>query len=135
MKPFKSLLAAGTTLSLMLLPAIVQPAAAQQKVTLTVITAGDQNMVDYVKDYLGPIFEKSNPGVTVNSVGTGPGDAGSQKIMEKLVAEKGQARWDIDVAVIHQKAAGEMVKDGLLTPYVKDVAPGKALTSAAATKA
>src|SRR5258705_334106 len=58
------------------------PAAAQQKTTLTVITAGDQNMVDYVKDYLGPIFEKSNPNVTVKSVGTGPGDAGSQKIME-----------------------------------------------------
>src|SRR5258708_15156978 len=135
MKPFKSLLAASAALSLTMLPAIVQDAAAQQKVTLTVITAGDQNMVDYVKDYLGPIFEKSNPGVTVKSVGTGPGDAGSQKIMEKLVGAKDQASWDLDVAVIHHQAAGEMVKDGLLTPYVKDVAPGKALTSAAATKA
>src|SRR5690242_14868799 len=108
------------------------PATAQQKVTLTVITAGDQNMVDYVKDYLGPMFEKSNPGVTVKSVGTGPGDAGSQKIMEKLMAEKDQKTWDVDVAVIHQKAAGEMVKDGLLAPYVKDVSTGKLVTSAAA---
>src|SRR5260370_11139227 len=132
MKPFKSLRAAGAMLSVMLLPAMVQPAAAQQKVTLTVITAGDQNMIDYVKDYLGPIFEKSNPGVTVKSVGTGPGDAGSQKIMEKLVAEKDQKTWDIDVAVIHQKAAGEMVKDGLLAPYVKDVSTGKLVTSPAA---
>ncbi len=135
MKPFNRLIAASAALSLTMLPVIVQDAAAQQKVTLTVITAGDQNMVDYVKDYLAPIFEKSNPGVTVKSVGTGPGDAGSQKIMEKLVAEKDQASWDIDVAVIHQKAAGEMVKDGLLAPYVKDVATGKLVTSAAAKNA
>ncbi len=132
MKLLTSLLAAASALVLAALPIIVQPAGAQQKVTLTVITAGDQNMVDYVKDYLGPIFEKSNPGVTVKSVGTGPGDAGSQKIMEKLVAEKDQKTWDIDVAVIHQKAAGEMVKDGLLAPYVKDVSTGKLVTSPAA---
>jgi ABC-type uncharacterized transport system YnjBCD substrate-binding protein len=127
MRSIASLLAAASVVALASLPA-----AGQQKVTLTVITAGDQNMVDYVKDYLGPIFEKSNPGVTVKSVGTGPGDAGSQKIMEKLMAEKEQKSWDIDVAVIHQKAAGEMVKDGLLAPYVKDVSTGKLVTSAAA---
>jgi hypothetical protein len=69
-------------------------------------------MVDYVKDYLGPMFEKENPGVTVRAVGTGPGDAGSQKIYEKLEAEKYNSSWDIDVAVIHQKAAGEMVTKG-----------------------
>jgi ABC-type uncharacterized transport system YnjBCD substrate-binding protein len=127
MKLLTSLLAAASALALVALPA-----AAQQKVTLTVITAGDQNMVDYVKDYLGPIFEKSNPNVTVKSVGTGPGDAGSQKIMEKLAAEKDQKTWDIDVAVIHQKAAGEMVKDGMLAAYVKDVSTGKLATSDAA---
>src|SRR5438270_340876 len=114
MKSPMSLLAAASALALASLPVIVLPAGAQQRVTLTVITAGDQNMVDYVKDYLGPIFEKSNPNVTVKSVGTGPGDAGSQKIMEKLAAEKDQKTWDIDVAVIHQKAAGEMVRDGML---------------------
>ena len=127
MRSITSLLAAASALALAALPA-----AAQQKVTLTVITAGDQNMVDYVKDYLGPMFEKSNPNVTVKSVGTGPGDAGSQKIMEKLVAEKDQKSWDVDVAVIHQKAAGEMVKDGLLAPYVKDVSTSKLVTSEAA---
>ena len=76
-------------------------ATAQQTVSLNVVTAGDQNMVDYVKDYLGPMFEKEHPGVTVRAVGTGPGDAGSQKIYEKLEAEKANAAWDIDVAVIH----------------------------------
>jgi spermidine/putrescine-binding protein len=97
------------------------PALAQQKATLNLLTAGDQNMVDYVKDYLAPMFEKEHPGVTVRAVGTGPGDAGSQKIYEKLEAEKDNSSWDIDVAVIHQKAAGEMVTKGLLARYVPDV--------------
>jgi len=109
------------------------PGHAQRKITLNVVTAGDQNMVDYVKDYLAPIFEKDHPDVTVKSVGTGPGDAGSQKIYEKLVAEKGNAEWDIDVAVIHQKAAGQMVAEGLLAAYVKDVATGKLVHSPAAS--
>ena len=60
--------------------------------TLNVATAGDQNMVDYVKDYLGPMFEKSHPGVKVVAVGTGPGDGGSQKIFEKLDAQKKAGR-------------------------------------------
>jgi ABC-type uncharacterized transport system YnjBCD substrate-binding protein len=105
------------------------PAMAQQKATLNLVTAGDQNMVDYVKDYLGPMFEKGHPGATVKAVGTGPGDAGSQKIYEKLEAEKDNNSWDIDVAVIHQKAAGEMVTKGLLARYAPDVPTGKLATS------
>src|SRR5689334_7033096 len=101
------------TLSVLTLALATDPVAAQQKITLNVVSAGDQNMVDYVKDYLGPLFEKSNPNVTVRAVGTGPGDADSQKILEKLTAEKDTAAWDIDVAVIHQKAAGDMVNDKL----------------------
>ncbi len=58
---------------------IAGPAQAQET-TLNVASAGSQNMVDYVTDYLGPMFEKANPGVKVRAVGTGPGDAGSQKI-------------------------------------------------------
>lgn len=109
------------------------PGLAQRKVTLNVVTAGDQNMVDYVKDYLAPLFEKDHPDVAVKAVGTGPGDAGSQKIYEKLVAEKSNSAWDIDVAVIHQKAAGQMVGEQLLAAYVKDVSTGKLVTSPAAT--
>ena len=110
-------------------------ATAQQTVSLNVVTAGDQNMVDYVKDYLGPMFEKEHPGVTVRAVGTGPGDAGSQKIYEKLEAEKANAAWDIDVAVIHQKAAGEMVGKGLLAHYVAEIPTGNLVTSEAARNA
>jgi len=110
-------------------------AAAQQSVTLNVVTAGDQNMVDYAKDYLGPMFEKDHPGVSVKAVGTGPGDAGSQKIYEKIEAQKSNPAWDIDVAVIHQKAAGEMVSKGLLSRYVADIPTGKFANSEAARNA
>jgi ABC-type uncharacterized transport system YnjBCD substrate-binding protein len=110
-------------------------ARAQQSVTLNVITAGDQNMVDYAKDYLAPMFEKDHSGVSVKVVGTGPGDAGSQKIYEKIEAQKSNPAWDIDVAVIHQKAAGEMVGKGLLSRYVADIPTGKLANSEAARNA
>jgi len=126
------LVSAATAVALVLMA----PAAiAQHKVTLNVISAGDQNMVDYVKDYLGPQFEKDHPDVTVKAVGTGPGDAGSQKIYEKLMAEKSNASWDIDVAVVHQKATGDMIKEQLLASYTKDVPTSKFVTSASATNA
>lgn len=105
---------------------VATPLSAQ---TLNVATAGDQNMVDYVKDYLGPMFEKSHPGVKVVSVGTGAGDSGSQKIYEKLDAQKSAAASDFDVVVIHQKAAGTMVKEGLLAKYTDKVDTAKLVTS------
>jgi putative spermidine/putrescine transport system substrate-binding protein len=95
--------------------------------TLNVITAGDQNMVDYVNNYLAPKFEAMNPGVKVRAVGTGPGDAGSQKIYEKLSAQQkaGSNEWDVDVAVIHQLASATMVNEKLLLMYRGDVSAGK----------
>ena len=67
--------------------ALVSVGAPAMAETLTVMTAGDQNMVDYINDYLAPKFEAENPGVTVQAVGTGPGDAGSQMIYERLSAQ------------------------------------------------
>ena len=49
---FLSGLVVGTLVS------VSAPAVAQ---TLTVMTAGDQNMVDYVNQYLAPKFEAENP--------------------------------------------------------------------------
>jgi ABC-type uncharacterized transport system YnjBCD substrate-binding protein len=122
MKPWTYVIGLGAMLA-------VSPAAAQTTV-LNVATAGDQNMVDYVKDYLGPMFEKANPGVRVVAVGTGPGDAGSQKIYEKLEAQKraGVEKADFDVIVVHQKMAGQMVGEGLLAAY-KDKIPTGSLVS------
>ena len=112
------------------------PAMAQDTV-LNVVTAGSENMVDYVTDYLGPMFEESHPGVRVNVVGTGPGDAGSQAIFEKLSAQSaaGVEAWDIDVAVVHQKMGGAMVREGLLASYRGDIETGALVTSAAADNA
>jgi putative spermidine/putrescine transport system substrate-binding protein len=116
--------------------ALALPAYAQQQV-LNVATAGDQNMVDYVKDFLGPMFEKKNPGVKVVAVGTGPGDAGSQKIYEKLDAQKkgGAQKSDFDVVVIHQKAAGTMVQEGLLEKYTDQIPTGQLATRETAKNA
>jgi putative spermidine/putrescine transport system substrate-binding protein len=111
------------------------PASAQT--TLNVVTAGDQNMVDYVNTFLAPRFEKLNPGVSVKAVGTGPGDAGSQKIYEKLSAQSkaGNAAWDVDVAVIHQRGAATMVKENLLASYRTQIATDKLVTRDTATNA
>ena len=110
------------------------PANAQ---TINVATAGDQNMVDYVRDYLGPLFEKKHPGAKVVAVGTGPGDAGSQKIYEKLAAQKsaGVAAWDFDVIVVHQKMAGQMVNEQLLAKYRDRIDTGKLVTRETAANA
>ncbi|TPE10010.1 ABC transporter substrate-binding protein [Klebsiella variicola] len=110
---------------------------AQADTILNVATAGDQNMVDYVKTWLGPKFEAAHPGVKVRVIGTGPGDAGSNKISEKLTAqqESGAQQWDIDVAVVHQKAGGEQVEKGLLQKYRQDIQTGGMVSSPSATQA
>jgi ABC-type uncharacterized transport system YnjBCD substrate-binding protein len=105
--------------------------------TINVATAGDQNMVDYVRDYLGPMFEKKHPGAKVVAVGTGPGDAGSQKIYEKLAAQKAAnvANWDFDVIVVHQKMAGQMVGEQLLAKYRDKIETGKLVSRETAANA
>ncbi|MBD5770013.1 ABC transporter substrate-binding protein [Marinomonas colpomeniae] len=110
---------------------------AQAETVLNVATAGGQNMVDYVKTYLAPKFEALHPDVTVNVVGTGPGDAGSHKISEKLSAQKNANRtsWDIDVAVVHQKIGGEMVNSGLLAKYRSNIKTGKMVSRDSAKNA
>ena len=107
------------------------PALAQQRVTLNVLTAGDQNMVDYITDYLGPMFQRQNPGVTVRALGTGPGDAGSQRIWERLEAQRraNTNSVDVDVAVVHQPMAGRMVAEGLLSRFRDQASTGQLSTS------
>jgi putative spermidine/putrescine transport system substrate-binding protein len=118
--------------SLFALAAALAPTTvgAQQRGTLNIMTAGDQNMVDYITDYLGPMFEKANPNVRVRAVGTGPGDGGSQKIWERMDAQRkaGAGQWDVDVAVVHQRMAGQMVGEGLLSKYRGDVDTGALVT-------
>jgi ABC-type uncharacterized transport system YnjBCD substrate-binding protein len=114
--------------SAMLLALPAAPGSAQT--TLNVATAGDQNMVDYINDYLGPKFEAANPGVSVVAVGTGPGDSGSLKIFEKLDAQAkaGVEAWDVDVAVVHQRGAAQLLASDLLAKYRDEIATGKLVT-------
>lgn len=123
-------LAVGAALS-------VYASISQADTVLTVISGGSQNMVDYVTDYLGPIFEKQNPGVKVKAIGVGPDDAGSQKIVEKLQAQKnaGKNDWDVDVVVPNQQKTGEMVKAGLLMKYRHAIPTGKYAVSPASKMA
>lgn len=110
---------------------------AYAQTTLTVVTAGSQNMADYVKTFLAPRYEKSHPDVTVRVMGTGPGDAGSQKIYEKLKAQQlsHQSQWDVDVAVVHQKIGGQMVAENLLKKYRSEIANGKLVSRESAKNA
>ncbi|MEL0636981.1 MULTISPECIES: extracellular solute-binding protein [Marinomonas] len=110
---------------------------AQAETVLNVASAGGQNMVDYVKTYLAPKFEAMHPGVKVNIIGTGPGDAGSHKILEKLSAQQSSnlAKWDIDVAVVHQKIGGQMVSEGLLAKYRSEIDTGKLVSRDSAKNA
>ncbi|MFD1745944.1 extracellular solute-binding protein [Rhizobium helianthi] len=120
-------LSAMAALALSAFPLSALPSHADE---LTVVTAGDQNMVDYINQYLAPLFEKANPGHTVRAVGTGPGDAGSQKILERFDAQAGaqQKTWDTDVAVVHEKFVGPMVSKSYLAKYRGDIDTGKLVT-------
>ena len=88
-------------------------------VRLNMMVAGDQNMVDFFQYEIAPVFEKLYPNVRVNVVGTGPGPAGSRAIIQKLKLEKqsGKAKWDVDVAIIHEIGAAWAMQDDLLKKY------------------
>ncbi|CAM0555144.1 hypothetical protein EHLJMEHL_04734 [Vreelandella titanicae] len=110
-------------------------APAMADTTLNVFTAGDDNMVEYINEYLAPRFEATHPDVTVRALGTGPGDAGSQAIYETLSAQRDQATWGVDVAVVHQRMAGQMVEEGLLADYVDDIPTGALVSAESARNA
>ncbi len=115
-----------TTSAAVALLALPGAGSASAETVLNVVTAGSENMVEYVTDFLAPRFEELNPDVRIQVSGTGPGDAGSQKIYEKLDAQSkaGNEAWDTDVAVIHQKMAGQMVEESLLDAYRDDIETG-----------
>jgi len=107
----------------------VDPGPAQ--VTLNVVTAGDTNMHDLQRNVFAPEFEKRNPGVKVNAVGSGPGEPGSRVIVNKLRSQKdaGVARWDVDVAIVHQIVMPELVQQQLVARYAPEIATYKLMTA------
>ncbi|PRY63122.1 ABC-type uncharacterized transport system YnjBCD substrate-binding protein [Vreelandella songnenensis] len=117
----------------LLTSAVAAPAMAAT--TLNVFTAGDDNMVEYINEFLAPRFEAEHPDVRVRALGTGPGDAGSQAIYETLSAQRENATWGVDVAVIHQRMAGQMAEEGLLGAYVDSLPTGELASAASARNA
>lgn len=106
--------------------------AVSAQVTLNVVTAGDTNMHDLQRTVFGPEFERRNPGVKVNAVGTGPGEPGSRVIVNKLRSQRdaGVARWDVDVAIVHQIVMPELIQQGLVDRYAPELATWKLMTAA-----
>lgn len=109
--------------------------AKNEPITLNLVTAGDTNMEEMQKKAVGPDFSQKYSNVSLNVVGTGPGDAGSQKIFSKLKAQKdaGKKEVDIDVAIVHQSIMKDLIENDLLEKYVP-MSANKQLVNAADSK-
>jgi ABC-type uncharacterized transport system YnjBCD substrate-binding protein len=102
-----------------------------QKARLVFMTAGDVNMLALGQNVLGPGFTAKNPKVSIMTIHTGPGNAGSQQIFEKLLAEKkaGKKVSDIDVALVHEIFMKWALENDLIQPYAKKASTWKYVTS------
>ena len=105
--------------------------AVAQRTRLIFMTAGDVNMLALGQNVLAPGFMAENPGVQVTTIHTGPGNAGSQTIFEKLLAEKKANRpvSDIDVALVHEIFMKWAMDEDLLQPYAQKANTWKYVTS------
>ena len=117
-------------LAVLLVAGWLHPAAAQ--VTLNVVTAGDTNMHDLQRNVFGPEFEKRNPGVKINAVGSGPGEAGSRVIVNNIKSQKeaNVAKWNVDVAVVHQIVMADLIQQELVAKYGPEIGTYKLMTAA-----
>jgi len=104
---------------------------AGERIVLNVVTAGDTNMHELQKSVFGPAFIKQFPNVEVNAVGSGPGDPGSRVIFQKLKSEKDAnvAKYDIDVAIIHQSIMPEMIQNDLLAKFGPEISTYSMMTA------
>lgn len=93
---------------------------APKKYELNLITAGDTNMTDLQEKNVVLSFQKQYPGSQVRVVNSGAGDGGTQKIFEKLKAQKdaGKKEWDIDLAIVHQSGMQQLIDNDLLDKWV-----------------
>lgn len=101
------------------------------KTRIIYMTAGDSNMLALGQNVIGPQFSEENPGVSVNTIHTGPGNSGSQIIYEKILAESesGKESWDVDVAMVHQIFPKWAMEDDMLMPYAKELDSWQYVTS------
>ncbi len=102
-----------------------------EKEKLVLMTAGDSNMLAFQQNVLAPQFSEGNPDVGIMPVHTGPGNAGSQRIYEKLLAESksNKEAWDVDVAVVHQIFMKWAMEEDLLLKFTDDIDTQQYVTS------
>jgi putative spermidine/putrescine transport system substrate-binding protein len=100
-------------------------------VKLVYMTAGDVNMLALGQNVLGPALSKKYPDISLMTVHTGPGDAGSRLIFEKVSAEADSKKeaWDVDVAMVHQMFLKWADGKDLLLNYAKETSTWKYVTS------
>jgi ABC-type uncharacterized transport system YnjBCD substrate-binding protein len=118
-----------SVLSLFLLLGLISTSFAQEKVRLVYITAGDVNMLALGQHVIGPLFTEKYPNVNVMTVHTGPGNAGSQLIFEKVLADKNKEVGDIDVAMVHEIFMRWAIAEDLLLNYAKELNTWQYVTS------
>ena len=98
------------------------PEPKPEPVTINFATAGDTNMTEFFNNEIVPAFNEEYPHITVNVVGTGPGDSGSKNIHTKWKAQfdAGRDKWDLDAACVNQSVMRDMIADGLIAKYVPE---------------
>lgn len=110
-----------------------------EEMELVYMTAGDVNMLALAQNLLAAEFkEEVNPKVNLRTIHTGPGEAGSRLIFEKLMADKeaGKEMGDVDVAMVHQIfLTWAMDQDDLLLKYAPDLETFQYVTAADAKNA
>lgn len=123
-------------LLIILILVLIFASCKQEGKNLVLMTAGDTNMLAIQQNVLGPQFEEQNPDVRLISVHTGPGNAGSQRIYEKLFVESESKKetWDVDVAIVHEIFMKWAMEKDLLLPFAKESDSWKYVTSPFAKK-
>jgi putative spermidine/putrescine transport system substrate-binding protein len=109
----------------------------EKPVSLVYMTAGDVNMLALAQNVLGPEFKEMHPNVDLRSIHTGPGNAGSRLIFEKLQADKeaGKEQGDVDLAMVHQIFMNWAMPEDMLLKYAEDLETYKYVTAADAKNA
>jgi putative spermidine/putrescine transport system substrate-binding protein len=98
---------------------------AEEEIELVYMTAGDVNMLALAQNLLAAEYKENvDPNVNLRTIHTGPGEAGSRLIFEKLMADKeaGKEAGDVDVAMVHQIFMTWAMEEGdLLLQYAPDL--------------
>lgn len=107
------------------------PEAKPEPVTINFATAGDTNMTEFFSNKILPAFNQEYPHITVNVVGTGPGDSGSKNIYTKWRAQldAGKDKWDLDAGCVNQSVMRDLIADGLIKKYVPETENAKYVTT------